>query len=296
MDPETGFSAKIQLYGGIAVIIMLFSLFVAFAAYAPVNEGYVGVEKEWGAVTGERLGPGANFVVPFKDSVQQVEVRPRTYTMSQTRGEGDKSRADAISVKTVNGSTVQVDVTIRYRINSTQADTFVEEWNNERQMEQRLIRPTIRSQLRDEASDIQTTGENAIYTRSGREALSQTARQALLEEFEDEPIELEKVQIRNIDLPKQIDKTLDQKEQAKQQVQVEQEKVRQEEQKAKQEKIAARADAEVIRIKGEALDNNPEVLRQRYIDALENGETVYVVPDDGGTPVLLQPDGGDEGQ
>lgn len=282
--------SNIELYGGIALFLGFVLLIIGAASYAPVDEGHIGVEKEWGAVTGQQLPAGANFVTPIQDDVQQVEIRPRTYTMSQTKGEGQKSRADAIAVKTVNGSTVLVDVTIRYRINASQSDTFVEEWNGERQMEQRLIRPTIRSELRDEASDIQTTGDNGIYTRVGREALADTARDALADEFDDEPVVLETVQVRNIDLPKQIDRTLDQKEQAKQQVQVEKEKVRQEEQKAQQEKIAAEADAEVIRAKGEALENNPKVLKQRYIDSLQNGETVYVVPDDGGSPLILEPD------
>jgi regulator of protease activity HflC (stomatin/prohibitin superfamily) len=202
--------------------------------------------------------------------------------MSATEGEGDKSRADAITVKTVNGSSVDVDVTIRYRINPSQADTFVEDWNREQQMEERLIRPTIRTVLRDEASSLQTTGSDAIYTQTGRAALEEAALGALREEFEDEPITLEAVQIRNIDLPDQIDQTLDQKEQAKQQVEVEKEKVRQEQARAEQKIVQAEADAEAIEIRGEALRENQVVLQQRYIEALKQGETIYVPTESGG--------------
>ncbi|MEF8974352.1 MAG: hypothetical protein V5A15_05630 [Haloarcula sp.] len=46
--------------------------------------------------------------------------------------------------------------------------------------------------------------------------------------------------------------------------------------------IEAEAEAEQIRIKGEALRRNPEVLDLRYIEALrENDNTIYV-PADGG--------------
>lgn len=109
-------------------------------------------------------------------------------------------------------------------------------------------------------------------------------------EWEDEPIVLEAVQIRNIDLPDEIDETLDEKEQAKQQVQVEKEKVKQEEAKAEQKRVAAEADADVIRIKGEALENNEIVLQDRYIEALREGGAIYVVPEDGSTPFLIEGD------
>jgi regulator of protease activity HflC (stomatin/prohibitin superfamily) len=272
-------------------LVLVLSLLTGVLAYRQVPEGHAGVEKEWGAVTGETLDAGAHWKVPVMTTIQAVETRPRTYTMSATEGEGEKSRADAITVKTINGSSVDVDVTIRYRINPTEADTFVEDWNREGQMEQRLIRPTIRTVLRDEASSLQTTGDDAIYTQTGRAALEDAALAALRQEFEDEPITLEAVQIRNIDLPDQIDQTLDQKEQAKQQVQVEKEKVRQEEARAEQKIVQAEADAEAIEIRGEALQENRVVLQQRYIEALKEGDTVYVPTESGGLTLTREVNG-----
>ncbi len=266
---------------GVGLLLVL-SLLTGVLAYRQVPEGHAGVEKEWGAVTGTTLDAGAHWKVPIMTTVQGVETRPRTYTMSATEGEGEKSRADSITVKTVNGSSVDVDITIRYRINPSEADTFVKDWNQERQMEARLIRPTIRTVLRDEASSLQTTGIDAIYTQTGRAALEEAALGALRAEFEDEPITLEAVQIRNIDLPDQIDQTLDQKEQAKQQVEVEREKINQEEARAEQKIVQAQADAEAIEIRGAALRQNRVVLQQRYIEALKEGETIYVPTESGG--------------
>lgn len=275
-----------------AVLLLIFAMVGAVTAYKQVPEGHAGVEKDWGAVNGNIADSGAHWKMPVMTTIQDVETRPRTYTMSQTSGEGDKQQADAVTVKTINGSSVQVDITVRYKIRDTEADQFVSDWNNEEQMENRLIRPTIRTVLRDEASRLQTTGNGAIYTQEGRNALQETARAALTEEFEGQPIELQAVQIRNIDLPNEIDKTLDEKEQAKQQVEVEMEKVKQEQAKkqqqvvrananAEEEIIAAQADANATRIRGNALDKHPIVLRQQYITALENGETIYVGADNG---------------
>lgn len=272
---------------GIAVLLVI-GLLAGALAYNQVPEGNQGVTKTWGAVTGETLEPGAHWKVPVMQSIQEVEIRPRTYTMTNTVGEGNQDEADAITVKTINGSSVDVDLTVRYRIDAEDADEFVRDWNNEGQMEQRLIRPTVRSELRDEASDIQTSD---IYTREGREALSRTARAALEEEFADEPIILEAVQVRNVDLPDQIDQVLDEKEEAKQRVQVEQERVKQEEQRAEQRRIEAEAEADVIETRGRALERNPVVLQARYIEALEDG-SVFVVPEGEGAPIIFDPEDG----
>lgn len=274
-----------------AVVMIIAAMVGGVLAYRQVPEGHAGVEKDWGAVNGNIADSGAHWKVPVMTSIQNVETRPRTYTMTNNQGEGAMNDADAITVKTINGTSVDIDVTVRYRINSSEADQFVSDWNNENQMEQRLIRPTIRSDLRDEASDIQTTGSDGIYTRDAREELAATARESLAQRFEDEPIVLEEVQIRNIDLPDSIDQTLSEKEQAKQQVEVEQQKIQQEEARKEQRivqaeadaeevRISAQADANATRIRGEALDKHPIVLRQQYISALEQGETVYVGAED----------------
>lgn len=272
------------------VLLVIFSMVGGVLAYRQVPEGHAGVEKDWGAVNGNIADSGAHWKMPVMTTIQNVETRPRTYTMTNNQGEGDRNDADAITVKTVNGTSVAVDVTVRYRIKDDEADEFVQDWNNENQMEQRLIRPTIRSDLRDEASDIDTTGPDGIYTRDARETLAETARTSLQEKFSDEPIILEEVQIRNIDLPENIDETLEEKEEAKQQVEVEQQKIAQEEARKEQRivqaeaeaeevRISAEADADATRIRGEALEKNPIVLEQQYIDALRNGETIYVGED-----------------
>lgn len=266
------------------VVALVGTLILGWMSYEGVDEGYVGVEKEYGAVTGDVHGPGANFVNPVTTDVQHVETRPRAYTMSDTKGEGDKaSRADAIPVETINGTTVRVDVTVRYRVDKNEADTFVTEWNDVKQAEARLIRPTIRSEIRNEASRIATT---QIFKSVGRHRLADAARSALLSEFDGEAVTLERVQIREVNLPKSLDKALERKEVTKQERQRKAEEIAVERKEAKRKKIEAEADAEVTRIRGEALRENPIVLRREQIEAYDKG-TVYVVPQNASTPVML---------
>ena len=69
-------------------ILLVFSMVGVALAYEQVPEGHEGVTKTWGAVNGETLESGAHFKTPIAQNVQPVEIRPRTYTMTNTQGVG----------------------------------------------------------------------------------------------------------------------------------------------------------------------------------------------------------------
>lgn len=280
---------------GIA-IVGLFVVVVLLGGYHQVPEGHVGVQKSFGAVTGAELAPGAHIIVPIKDSVQDVEIRPRTYTMANQRGEGaEPQRADAVTVQTVNGTTADIDITVRYRVQRDNPSRFVSEWSTVGQVEQRLIRPSVRSRLRDEAAGIQTS---EIYTRDGRERLGMAAQEKLESVFDDEALVLEEVQVRDVDLPDSYDQALNEKEIAKQEVQQKEFEIQQAERERERREIQAEAEARVIEIRGQALRDNPIVLRQDYIRGISAADKVILATDDEGTPIILQTDaqGGGGGQ
>lgn len=269
--------------GALALVAMV--LILAATSYAQVGTGHVGVERQFGAVTGTTYDEGPHITPPWV-RVQTVETRPRTYTMADTEGEGDRAeRRDAVVVQTVNGTTVRADITVRYRVDDDRTDEFVREWATVEQMEQRLIRPTVRSELRDEAANIQTSN---IYTSVGREALATAATTALEDEFGDEPIVLEVVQVRDVQLPGTYEQALNDKEIAKQRVQEKEFEVQQERQEAERKRVEAEANADVIRIEGQALRDHPEILVQQQIAAQANATTVYVPVGNDGLPLYLQ--------
>jgi regulator of protease activity HflC (stomatin/prohibitin superfamily) len=275
---------------GVGVLVVVGLL---FGGYHQVPEGHVGVKKSFGAVTGDELSPGAHIIVPVKDSVQDVEIRPRTYTMANTQGEGDRpSRADAVTVQTINGTTVEIDITVRYRVQQAGPSTFVTEWRTVGQAEQRLIRPSIRSRLRDEAAGIQTS---EIYTSSGRERLGSAAQEKLESAFESEALVLEEVQVRDVDLPGSYDEALNEKEIAKQRVQKKEFEIQQARKEKERQEIRAEADARVIEIRGRALRENPIVLKQQYVKSIDASDKVILATDSDGTPIILETDGGGGG-
>jgi regulator of protease activity HflC (stomatin/prohibitin superfamily) len=292
-DSDSTFDVRQLLrYAAVAVAVVVV-LGTLLGGYHQVPEGHVGVQKSFGAVTGAELAPGAHLIVPVKDSVQNVEIRPRTYTMANTQGEGDRpGRADAVTVQTVNGTTVEIDITVRYRVARDNPSTFVTEWRTVQQAEQRLIRPSIRSQLRDEAAGIQTS---EIYTSDGRERLGAAAQEKLESAFASEALVLEEVQVRDVDLPDSYDEALNRKEIAKQRVQQKKFEIQQAQREKQRQEIRAEADARVIEIRGTALRQNPIVLRQQYIESIDASDKVILATDRDGTPIILQTGTGSRG-
>jgi regulator of protease activity HflC (stomatin/prohibitin superfamily) len=289
-DPDSGSDIDIDvgrgLRIGVGVIVALAVATALFGGYHQVPEGHVGVQKSFGAVTGDELQPGAHIIVPVKDSVQDVEIRPRTYTMANTEGEGDRAtQSDAVTVQTINGTTVDIDITVRYKVEEADASGFVIQWRNVEQAEERLIRPSVRSQLRGEAAGIQTS---EIYTNSGRERLGEAAQQKLESAFEGEALVLEEVQVRDVDLPDSYDQALNDKEIAKQRVEEKKFEIQQAKRDKERQEIQAEADARVIEIRGEALRDNPVVLKQQYVQSIDDSDKVILATDDDGTPIILQ--------
>jgi len=280
-DPpiDTGGLAKSATVIGL-VVLLLVSAVGGVMAFEGVNEGNVKVVKNQGAVTGKILEPGWHFITPIVQGTVSIPTRPQTYTMSHQSGEGDNANQDdSVRVLTQDGLHVDVDVTVRYRVTPRDAPRFHEEYRDLPTAETRLIRPTVRSVLRTEGGNIDVTD---IYTGEGQTRLKLAVEEALKTETEGSGIVIESVQIRNVRLPAEYAKSIEQKKVKQQKIEEAEYEIQVAEKNKERQVIEAEAEAEQIRIKGEALRQNPEVLDLRYIEALrENDNTIYV-PAEGG--------------
>jgi len=262
------------------VVLLLVAAVGGVMAFEGVNEGNVKVVKNQGAVTGTILEPGWHFITPIVQGTVSIPTRPQTYTMSHQSGEGDNANQDdSVRVLTQDGLHVDVDVTVRYRVTPRDAPRFHEEYRDLPTAETRLIRPTVRSVLRTEGGNIDVTD---IYTGEGQTRLKLAVEEALKTETEGSGIVIESVQIRNVRLPTEYANSIEQKKVKQQKIEEAEYEIQVAEKNKERQVIEAEAEAEQIRIKGEALRQNPEVLDLRYIEALrENDNTIYV-PAEGG--------------
>ena len=271
----------------IAALVVLAFLYGVYWVWSlqTVGEGEVGVVTERGHATGEIYEPGWHHHFPITHTTHTIDTRPQTIDM-----EGE----NAIYVITHDGQDVWVDVTVRYRVDSTEAVTFFSEYKSHGQAKERLIYPTVRSDMRDEASDITARD---IITQEGRLALEGAVEAALTENAQGSGVVIEAVQIRGVDLNDEFSTQLEQVEIE----QVEQERKLIEAETTRQAEIIeaeGAAEAEIIEAEGraEAMETIDDqltdgILALEQIDAYDGG-TVFVIPADGDTPVIL--DTGDD--
>jgi regulator of protease activity HflC (stomatin/prohibitin superfamily) len=285
-DPPSVGPSTLRRYLAIGVVVLLVvgAPIVGLLAWSPVEEGNVKVVKKWGATTGTTFGPGPHFINPVAQSTTSLPVRPQSYTMSSTESEGDvQGRDDAISVLTEDGLRVDIDVTVRYRIDQSEAVAFYKDYRTLATAEERLIRPSVRSVLRTEAGRLPVT---EIYTGEGQTRLKQAAEKQLRTEFAESGLILEAVQVRNVELPSEYAQAVEQKEITEQRRQQKQSELEVEELEAQRKRIEASGEAEANRIVSRSLDQR--VLAQKYLDTLDETDTVYIPVGEGGYPQFVQ--------
>lgn len=260
--------AVMLLIGGVGYILMV----------ASVDEGDRGVKKVQGAVTGEILDPGWHFpLIPFYHSVEYIEIRPQTYTMSGDVHEGGVDQEDAVDFRSADQQHVGADITVRYNVVDDEVDEFHQEWNTIDQYEQRLLRPETIDTVAREASALNATEANSD---EGRGLLSDIIADELRSESPSY-VNIQSVQVRDIHFDPAFEEALEQVEIAQQEADAERTRADGE---ADAERIRAEGEADALREVQEAITEENLALEQ--IRAYDEG-TVYVT--DGGTPVILDP-------
>jgi regulator of protease activity HflC (stomatin/prohibitin superfamily) len=274
---------RLALVGAVALLLLAAPV-VGLLAWEPVDEGNVKVVTRFGAATGTVFEPGAHFINPVTQSTVSLPVRPQSYTMSSQRGEGEvENRDDAIQVLTEDGLQVNVDVTVRYRVDPAEAVSFYRNYRTLDTAEDRLIRPSVRSVLRTEAGRLPVT---EIYTGEGQTQLKQAALAELEREFAAAGIILEAVQIRNVELPSEYAQAVEQKEITEQRRQQKQNELAVERLEAQRKRIEANGTAQANRIVARSLTD--EVLAQKYIEGLDRTDTVYIPVGGDGYPQFVR--------
>jgi len=109
------------MFGLIVVIAIVIGLL--FTSIVTVKAGHVGVYNEFGVVSEYEFQPGLHFKVPWA-GVEQMSVQTKEYTMTFTEGEGAVKGKDTISALTKEGLTVDLDITILYKLQPDKADVI----------------------------------------------------------------------------------------------------------------------------------------------------------------------------
>jgi regulator of protease activity HflC (stomatin/prohibitin superfamily) len=262
---------------GLGAVVMLASMAVI------VQPGQAGVVVLFGTVRSQVLPAGLHFINPFSQVVE-MEVRTRNYTMSGVADEGRKQGDDSIPVITSDGLTVKLDSTVFYHLNQDQCPKIYEKIGTD--VEGQILRSQIRTSLRDAAAGLTAT---ELYT-THRMGFVENVTKTLTTAFKERGITMEQVLLRNVLLPDQITKAINDKIAADQDAQKMAFVLQKEKQEAERKRIEAEGQARAQQIVSQSL--TPQIIENNRIQALrEIGAkgNLIITPMGGATPMIQVP-------
>jgi regulator of protease activity HflC (stomatin/prohibitin superfamily) len=250
------------------IVAIAFALF-ALKPFTIINSGEVGIKINTGKFEEKPLPAGLHFFIPVLQKIIPVNTRIRLITYSNVstgalgdnyRGfEGGLRRNPAITVLDKRGLTVNIDIAVQYRLKAESAPATIEKWGSS--WEEKIINSKVREVVRDVVG--QYTAEQLPEMRNEIAAAIEVKVKESVDTLENQPVILESVELRTINLPPKIKDQIERVQIAKQDVTIaEQEKAKAKQQAlkaaevakgvAQKNRIEAQGEADKIRIEAES--------------------------------------------
>ncbi len=247
-----------------------------------IDAGQIGVKSLFGKVDDEILTSGLNLVNPLVD-VKIVDVKTQNYTMSGIHDEGDKAGDDAIRVLTADGLEVVIDLTVLYRVISTEAPRIVKETGLD--YRDKIVRPLTRTKIRD--NSVYFTAIDLYSTK--RDFFQGRIFKSIEEDFKKRGLVLEQLLVRNITLPATVKGSIEEKIKAEQDAQKMEFVLQKEKQEAERKRVEAQGIADYQKIISSGLgDKQLQYEQIQVMKGLITSPNAKVIIMGGGkTPVIL---------
>ena len=227
-----------KFVGAGRIVALLFILMgITSSCVKQIDAGEIGVKILFGSIQNDVLGSGLHFVNPFLD-VKRLDVKTQNYTMSGVHDEGNKTGDDAIRVLTSDGLEVTIDLTVLYRVVSTDAPRLLRETGDD--YRDKIVRPITRTKIRD----------NAVYYQavdlfgSKRDEFQQRIYKTIEDDFRKRGLMLEQLLVRNITLPNSVKASIESKINAEQDAKKMEFVILKEKQEAERKRVEAQGTAD----------------------------------------------------
>jgi len=263
---------------GITIVIVVLLLWLFFASIVIVDAGETGVYSLFGKVKDKELQSGFHLVIPLA-KVTKMTIRTEEYTMSIVQGEGKKEGADAITALTKEGLSVDLDMTVLYRLNEEKASDVYK--NVGLNYEEKIIRPSIRTSIRDIIAQYEAKD---IYSEKRQEAAVKIL-EILITDLGLRGIIVEDVLLRNVVLPANLANAIQEKLQAEQEAEKYDFILAREKKEKERKIIEAEGQMESQRIINQSLTTN--YLYYLYMNELKEREGTIYVPTNPSTGMPL---------
>jgi len=274
MDPQTirmPDTSKVlsKLSGSIGIIVIAFIvIIVLIKSIVIIPAGHTGVYHLFGKVRDAEISSGIHLINPLA-TITKMDIRTLEYTMSIAYGEGKKAQADEIKALTKEGLTVDLDITVLYRLMEESSSEVYRTVGLE--YEEIIIRPEIRSVIREVVAQYDAKD---IYSDK-RSEVAAMLQEILTSNIEKRGILVETVLLRNVNLPPQLTKSIEEKLTADQEAQKYDFYLLKEAKEADRKRIEAEGQRDAQRIINESL--TARYLEYLYLQGLKDRPgTIYV--------------------
>jgi regulator of protease activity HflC (stomatin/prohibitin superfamily) len=243
-----------------------------------IDVGEVGVKHFLGSVEDIALEQGVHIINPFA-SVEKMSIREQSYPA--------QGQVTIMESQTSEQLTVQLEVSMLYRIEPTNAPGLYERIGSEAQITSQIVLNAVRNGVRDAVA---TKSINDIFSPNRRELAADMERE--IQAKAGDRIEVVSVFVRDVKAPQTVQNAIEEKLQREQQVAAEVFQTEIIQERATQQAEEAKGIAEAQRIISEGL--TPQYLTFFYIQQLTEmpeGTVVYV-PTEGGIPLIRSLGGG----
>ncbi len=251
--------------------VILFAGTACLGCFVTVPAGYrAAIFNMFEGVEHHTMGEGTHAVFPFVQSATQYDVRTQTYTMSGYHNEGDKQGDDAICCLSSDGQTVKLDVSVRYHLEPDKV------WEVHQSIGQnyvdKIIRPEVQTVVRNMVAKYTVT---ELYS-SNREKIQAMMSNDMRSSLGKYHIILDELLVRNVAFSEAFSQAIEQKQVALQEAERMKYVLLREEAEKTRKVIAATGEAEAMRKRGEALRENPQLVRYEYVQKLSPNIKVVV--------------------
>jgi len=265
--PTSGFSI-FGIGAGALALIALIVLSIIWMGIYRIDAGHVGIVKRFGNVV-DVVDPGLHVKIPYADTVEEMEVRERAFTKELAAASQDPLE-------------IPITVTVNWLVKRNNVKDLYIQFGSLAQFEQRIILPRLNDVVKGVASNY--TVNDLLRKRTEYRDRSQQAFAARMPD----DIQITGFSVVNIGFPPEYTKAIRDKQVAREQAETERfvlerqkltttqvtqtamaqrdaDKARADG-RAYEIKVQGEAQAEAIRILGQALAANPLVVEYKKIE------------------------------
>lgn len=256
-----------------------------FSTFYTQSVGEAKVIKNFdGTIAGQDLTPGADFKAPWQ-SFSNWDLFSQELSYSNdgsTNYSGGEVNGPQITSSVANGAQVNLDLSVVYSIDPESITELYKKYRTQENFTKQVIENAVRSATRTVPSQYSAVDFRGEKRGDAQDQIT-TALEDKLKPF---GVKIEVVNLQEIRYTEDVENSLKAVEVANQKQAEAEANLRATETSAQAQVVEAQAAADANRLLSESL--TPQVLQQKYIDAIANGKATFVVPE-GSNPLIQVP-------